>query len=307
MLNLIGAVAGLMAVTVNLIAITTILPLSLVQRLKLGGILGAWVGLASGLGAAGQLEFAPDRPVPLVGVLFVTPLLMVGALAIAYPGVRRALLGIPTHLLIGLNSFRIFGALFLMLAVVGRLSGPFPFSAGLGDIVRDPAGPRCRPRRRSAESGDRALGFVRGVGSRGGGRPGPDLGQWKPNADIPHGRRLRGNAAAALLLGANGARALLSDHPRRGGVAAHRQQPQHACSTRGRSRLLISGLQLGPDSIAMAWPTAELSAAASVTRAAAWPAPWLVTFRSNADGLTCAPQAPDRAVACRRRCRRSKP
>jgi hypothetical protein len=135
MLNLIGAVTGLMAVAVSLVAITTSLPLSLVQRLKLGGILGAWVGLASGLGAAGLLEFAPDRPVPLVGVLFVTPLIVVGALAIAYPGVRRALLGIPAHLLIGLNSFRIFGALFLMLAVAGRLSGPFPFFAGLGDII----------------------------------------------------------------------------------------------------------------------------------------------------------------------------
>ncbi len=135
MLNLVGAIVGLMAVAVNLIAITTILPLSLVQRLTLGGILGAWTGLASGLGAAGLLEFAPDRPVPLVGVLFVTPLLVVGALATAYPGVRRALLGIPTHLLIGLNSLRIFGALFLMLAAVGRLSGPFPFSAGLGDVI----------------------------------------------------------------------------------------------------------------------------------------------------------------------------
>jgi len=124
-----------MAVAVNLVAITTILPLSLVQRLTLGAILGAWTGLASGLGAAGLLAYAPDRSAPLVGVLFATPLLVVGALAIAYPGVRRALLGIPAHLLIGLNSLRILGALFLMLAAVGRLSGPFPYSAGLGDVI----------------------------------------------------------------------------------------------------------------------------------------------------------------------------
>jgi len=135
MLNLIGAIAGMMAVAVDLIAITTILPLSLVQRLILGGILGAWTGLASGLGAAGLLEFSPDLPVPLVGALFAAPLLVVGALSTASPGVRRALLGIPMHLLIGLNSLRIIGALFLMLAAVGRLSGPFPFSAGIGDII----------------------------------------------------------------------------------------------------------------------------------------------------------------------------
>jgi hypothetical protein len=135
MLDLIGSIAGLMAVAVDIVALAVILPLSLGQRLILGGALGAWTGLASGLGAAGLLAFAPEQPVPLVGVLAAAPLLAVGALALAYPGVRRALLGIPTSLLIGLNSLRIVGALFLMLAAAGRLSGPFPYSAGLGDII----------------------------------------------------------------------------------------------------------------------------------------------------------------------------
>ena len=135
MLDIASSIMGLMAVGVNLVAITAILPLSLIQQLKLGAVLGAWTGLASGLGAAGLLEFASGRPVPLVGVLCAAPLLVVGALAIVYPGVRRTLLNIPIHLLIGLNSLRIFGALFLMLAAVGRLSGPFPYSAGLGDII----------------------------------------------------------------------------------------------------------------------------------------------------------------------------
>jgi hypothetical protein len=44
-------------------------------------------------------------------------------------------LNIPTHVRIGLNGFRILGALFLLLAAAGRLSGPFPFSAGLGDVI----------------------------------------------------------------------------------------------------------------------------------------------------------------------------
>jgi hypothetical protein len=30
---------------------------------------------------------------------------------------------------------RVFGVLFLLLAAAGRLSGPFPFSAGFGDII----------------------------------------------------------------------------------------------------------------------------------------------------------------------------
>jgi hypothetical protein len=135
MLNLVGSIGGMMAVAVNLVAISSCLPLSLRQRLMLAAIVGAWVGLTSGLGAAGLLAFAADQPVPLVGLLCAAPPLTIGALALGYPSVRHALLNIPTHILIGLNSFRTLGALFLLLAAVGRLSGPFPFSAGLGDVI----------------------------------------------------------------------------------------------------------------------------------------------------------------------------
>ena len=44
-------------------------------------------------------------------------------------------MAIPTSLLIGLNAMRVLGVLFLLLALDGRLAGPFPFSAGLGDII----------------------------------------------------------------------------------------------------------------------------------------------------------------------------
>jgi len=135
MLNLIGSIVGMTAVGVNLVAVNAALEMPLVKRLGLAAIVGAWVGLASGLGAAGALEFSTDQPVPLVGVLFATPLLVVGALAIASREFRTYLLAIPMPLLIGLNSMRVLGVLFLALAFEGRLSGPFPFSAGIGDII----------------------------------------------------------------------------------------------------------------------------------------------------------------------------
>jgi hypothetical protein len=135
MLDLIGAIAGMAIIAVNLVAIVTVFSGSWTRRLSLAAIAGAWVGLASGLGAAGKLAFSVDQPVPLVGVLFALPLLTVGALALRYPRVRSALLAIPIPLLIALNSLRLIGALFLFLAVAGRLSGPFPYSAGLGDII----------------------------------------------------------------------------------------------------------------------------------------------------------------------------
>jgi hypothetical protein len=122
------------AIAINLVAFTHALGSTLARRLGLAAIGGAWVGLASGLGAAGQLAFAPN-PLPLVAVLFAVPLLAVGILALTSRGVRTALLAISTPLLIGLNSARVLGVLFLLLAATGRLSGPFPFFAGLGDIV----------------------------------------------------------------------------------------------------------------------------------------------------------------------------
>ena len=135
MLNLVGAIAGMMAIAINLVAVTSALSGSLAPRLGLAAIVGTWVGLASGLGSAGYLAFSPNQPVPLVGVLFAMPLLIVGALALRSPRVRFSLMSIPMPLLIGLNALRLLGVLFLLLAAVGRLSGPFPYSAGLGDMI----------------------------------------------------------------------------------------------------------------------------------------------------------------------------
>src|SRR5262249_8408777 len=45
------------------------------------------------------------------------------------------LLALPIRLLIGLNIGRVLAVLFLLLAREGRLSGPFPFYAGWGDII----------------------------------------------------------------------------------------------------------------------------------------------------------------------------
>src|SRR5882724_849089 len=135
MLDLVGAIVGMMAIGINLVALTSVLPGPLTQRLRLAAIAGAWVGLATGLGAAGRLVFSPDHPVPLVGVLFAVPLLTVAALAFKYPRMRSTLMAIPMPLLIGLNALRVLGVLFLLLAATGRLSGPFPYSAGWGDII----------------------------------------------------------------------------------------------------------------------------------------------------------------------------
>lgn len=135
MLDLIGSIVGMSTIGIDLVAFTQALPGTPARRLTLAAIAGGWVGLASALAASGELAFSPDNPVPLVGVLFALPLLVVGILALSSGRVRAALLAVPMQLLIGVNSLRLLGVLFLALAAVGRLSGPFPYFAGIGDII----------------------------------------------------------------------------------------------------------------------------------------------------------------------------
>jgi hypothetical protein len=106
-----------------------------VGRLTLAAAGGAWVGVAVALAMAGELADATRRPYPLVGVLFAAPLIFMAAWALASARLRRTLLDVPMPLLIGVNFMRVFGVLFLLLASAGRLGGPFPQSAGWGDII----------------------------------------------------------------------------------------------------------------------------------------------------------------------------
>lgn len=135
MLDVIAAIIGMAAIAINLVAFTNALTQRPGQRILLAALAGSWVGLASALGAQGLFSVSAGPPVPLIGVLFALPLLLVGTLALRSQRVRDALLGIPQALLIGLHSLRLLGVLFLLLAVAGRMSGPFPFAAGLGDMI----------------------------------------------------------------------------------------------------------------------------------------------------------------------------
>lgn len=101
-------------------------------KLTVAGLLGLWIGLAAAAGGAGWLSIA--RPFPIMGIFVAAPLLA-AALAAAWPAARRAMLSLPLPLMVGLNIGRVAGVLFLLLAAEGRLSGPFPYSAGWGDII----------------------------------------------------------------------------------------------------------------------------------------------------------------------------
>jgi hypothetical protein len=132
MLDFIGMVitAALMVLVVN--ALTTFMDVSRVAKITLAAVIGVWIGLAAAVAGAGWLTIS--RPVPVVGLFVVVPLLAT-ALATAWRAACKAMLSIPMQVMVALNIVRVFAVLFLMLAAEGRLTGPFPYSAAWGDII----------------------------------------------------------------------------------------------------------------------------------------------------------------------------
>ena len=135
MLDLIGSLFGMAAILVCAIAILTAIPLSQPQRLIAGGVFGAWVGFATAVAATGALAVVPSQPVPTIALVFGAPLLTFAMWALVSPSLRAKLMAMPLPVLIRLNGLRLIGGIFLVLAAVGRLSGPFPYSAGIGDLI----------------------------------------------------------------------------------------------------------------------------------------------------------------------------
>jgi hypothetical protein len=135
MLELIGTTVLTAAIAVNLNAAITSMPLSPAQKLAGVSVAGLWIGFAIALATTG-IYAATATPVPVVGIMVVLPLIMTGVAALLSGGVRETLLALPVRLLLGLNALRILpGAFILLLASQGKLSGPFPQSAGWGDII----------------------------------------------------------------------------------------------------------------------------------------------------------------------------
>jgi hypothetical protein len=132
MLDFVGTIVipAVMVFAVNALIVFMDVPRG--TKLILAASAGLWIGLAAAAASAGWLTIA--EPFPVIGIFVALPL-VAAAIATAWPGARKALLGLPLPLLIGLNIGRVFAVLFLLLAVEGRLAGPFPYFAGLGDII----------------------------------------------------------------------------------------------------------------------------------------------------------------------------
>lgn len=134
MLDLVGTTVLTAVIAVSLNAIIATMPLSSAQKLAAVTVAGLWIGFAIALGTTGVYA-ATATPVPVVGLMAALPLIAVGAIAVSFAGARRALMALPLPLLIGLNATRVVGGFMVLLALQGRLSGPFPQIAGWGDVI----------------------------------------------------------------------------------------------------------------------------------------------------------------------------
>jgi len=135
MLDFLGTVLLTAAILVIINVLVSTMRLRPAAKLSIAAIAGLWIGFQVAFANSGVLAGQSFGPVPPVGVIVLTPLVVTALLAALLPAFRGALLAIPTPVLVGLNTGRIFGAFFLFLAAQNRLGGPFPYVAGWGDVI----------------------------------------------------------------------------------------------------------------------------------------------------------------------------
>jgi hypothetical protein len=134
MLDFIGTIVLTTVIILNINAFTNGIAVSTAARLAIVIMAGAWVGLATAVAAAG-LFANTSLSFPWIGAFVAIPLLVVGAATLVFPAARATLLRVPLPTVVGLNIARAVGFFLLLLAWSGRLGGPFPQSAGWGDVI----------------------------------------------------------------------------------------------------------------------------------------------------------------------------
>ena len=135
MLDQIRTITLIAAIVFNFGAIATAMPASRATRLVFLAVAGLWSGFAFTVAQSGVLLGTSAGRVPPIGIVVAVPLVAAALAAALSPAFRRTALALPTELLIGLNAYRVLGVFMLLLGVEGRVAGPFPYSAGLGDMI----------------------------------------------------------------------------------------------------------------------------------------------------------------------------
>ena len=136
MLEQIRTITLIAAIVFNFGAIAMAIPASRAIRLVFLGVVGLWAGFAYEMAKSGALfGTIAGTAIPPIGIVLAVPLVAAAVTAALSPAFRRTALALPTDLLIGLNAYRVLGVFILLLGVQDQVPGPFPYFAGLGDMI----------------------------------------------------------------------------------------------------------------------------------------------------------------------------
>ena len=134
-LDFIGGVILIAAVVVNISVFSNALGISQSARIGLVTVGAAWTGLQLSLYAAGAYQSPVVQTFPLVGPMVVLPPIIVGIAAMLLEpragDLARRADGAADRPQRHARVRRVLP----LLAAVGRLSGPFPYFAGWGDVI----------------------------------------------------------------------------------------------------------------------------------------------------------------------------
>ena len=96
--------------------------------------LAAWLSLVVVLGVEGFFGANPTGRFPRIAYTLIPFVLGIGILFVS-PIFERVVARTPPHWIIGVQTNRLLGALFLVGFIQGRLPAPFAFPAGFGDVL----------------------------------------------------------------------------------------------------------------------------------------------------------------------------
>jgi hypothetical protein len=104
-------------------------------RVRIATGLVVWFVVVTVLAAMEVFHYQHGLGVPALGIAVMLPIVVLSVRVFRSPALRRGLDSVPLSLLVGVNSIRTFGVVFLLLYAAGRLPAPFATVAGWGDIA----------------------------------------------------------------------------------------------------------------------------------------------------------------------------
>ncbi len=130
MLQVLGIVLIIATTGAMIVTIVTALFERRGAQITAAAFAAGWIGFLTAMVASGALKYTMTLP-----ALFAVPFVIAAISIAASPAARERLRNIPRRLILAMNIFRVSEFLFVALAFAGALAGPFPYSAGIGDVV----------------------------------------------------------------------------------------------------------------------------------------------------------------------------